>query len=265
MLYGGLSPRRRALLLGVTALAAAGLILAGLNVIRERTRAFPSPDRPGPVVLVPGFGGGVGSLDALAARIRATGREVRVVDLPDGGVGSLTEQAAVLDTYVAQALRGGAPSVDVIGYSAGGVVARLWVQDFGGPRKARRVVTLGSPHHGASIAATGAAGLPGACPVACQQLAPGSRLLQGLSVPVPAPPAWLSVWTEGDETVTPPESARLEGAVNVAVQSLCPRLRLSHSQLPTDAFVTSLVLQAIGTATLTATLTAPRNVSCISS
>jgi pimeloyl-ACP methyl ester carboxylesterase len=242
-------------------LAVAGLVVAGLRVVHELTRAAPPADRPGAVVLVPGFGGGVGSLDGLAARIRATGREVSVVALPDGGVGSLTEQAATLDSHVAQALRGGAPSVDVIGYSAGGVVARLWVQEFGGAYKARRVITLGSPHHGAGIAATGAAGLPQACPVACQQLAPGSRLLQGLSVPVPVPPAWLSVWTLDDETVTPPESARLEGAINVAVQSLCPRLRVSHSQLPTDEFVTALVLGAIGRAALAA----PQNADCVSS
>ncbi|HZM80894.1 MAG TPA: hypothetical protein VFC19_34660 [Candidatus Limnocylindrales bacterium] len=261
MLFGGLSPRRRALLTGIAALAAVGLVLAGFGVVRQVLKALPPADRPGSVVMVPGFGGGIGSLDGLAARIRATGRDVRVVALPDGGVGSLNAQAAVVDTYVAEALRGGAPSVDVIGYSAGGVVARLWVQEYGGQRKARRVVTLGSPHHGASIAAVGAAGLPGACPVACQQLAPGSQLLQGLSVPVPVPPVWLSVWTVDDETVTPPESARLEGAINVAVQSLCPRLRLSHSQLPTDGFVTGLVLRAIGEAALTA----PQNVSCVSS
>ena len=245
-----MSPRRRTLLVAITALAVAGSMLAGFQMIRAATRAAPPADLPGAVILVPGFGGGVGSLDGLAARIRATGREVSVVELPDGGVGSLTGQAATLDSSVTQALRAGAPSVDVIGYSAGGVVARLWVQEFGGAVKARRVITLGSPHHGASIAATGAAGLPGACPIACQQLAPGSSLLQRLSVPVPVPPAWLSVWTADDETVTPPESAKLEGAINVSVQSLCPRSRVSHSQLPTDALVTSMVLAAIGKAAL---------------
>lgn len=239
------------MLTAIAALVAVGVVLAGVRLIRGGPDV-PAPDRPGSVVLVPGFGGGVAALDGLAGRIRATGREVVVVALPDGGVGDLNEQALALDQYVAQALRAGAPSVDVIGYSAGGVVARLWAQNHDGAHKARRVITLGSPHHGANIAAAGTAGLPGACPVACQQLAPGSRFLQGLSAPVRVPPTWLSIWTLDDETVTPPESARLEGAINLTVQSRCPRLRVGHSGLPTNGFVTSVVLEAIGPGALSA-------------
>ncbi len=208
-------------------------------------RAVPDQAEPGAVVLVPGYGGNVASLDALAGAVRVTGRTTVVVELPDGGTGDLRRQAATLDAAVERALRG-AKSVDVIGYSAGGVVARLWVEDHDGATKARRVVTLGSPHHGARIAAAGAAAVPGACPVACQQLAPGSALLASLSGSVPRPPQWMSVWTEQDETVTPPDSARLDGAVNVDVQASCPGRLVSHGQLPSDDYVTTLVLDAIG-------------------
>jgi hypothetical protein len=141
------------------------------------------------------------------------------------------------------------------------VVARLWAQDYDGAHKARRVITLGSPHHGASVAAAGAAAVPGACPTACQQLAPGSRLLAGLTTPVPRPPAWLSLWTVDDQTVTPPDSARLEGAINMPVQSLCPQLQVGHSELPTNAVVTSLVLASIGPGELSES----PPVSCVSS
>jgi triacylglycerol esterase/lipase EstA (alpha/beta hydrolase family) len=143
--------------------------------------------------------------------------------------------------------------VDVVGYSAGGVVARLWVAQDGGAHEARRVVTLGSPLHGAKIAAVGANLVPGACPVACQQLAPGSALLRQLdATPLPAQLPWLSVWSEDDQTVTPPDSALLSGAVNVPLQQICPAEQVAHAQLPTDPLVTGLVLTALGTGPINA-------------
>jgi triacylglycerol lipase len=230
----------------VAAAIAAGLI-AALRPNPREPSGLPSQNRPGPVMLVPGYGGGTGALDVLAGRIRAAGRVAVVVRLPGTGTGSLIADAAVLNTAVNQELARGAPSVDVIGYSAGGVVTLIWARLDDGVAKARRVVTLGSPFHGTRLA-SGAAGLvPGACPVACQQLVPGSSLLASLRASDAADlPRWLSLWTTDDTTVTPPDSARLAGAISVAVQSLCPAARISHSQLPTSPIVTAIVLQAIG-------------------
>src|SRR4051794_4672732 len=139
------------------------LVVAAVAFVIVRTihRARPVPDaaKPGTVLLVPGYGGAVSSLQPLATALRAAGRTVEVVALPDGGTGDLNRQADALDAAAARALRD-APSVDVVGYSAGGVVVRLWVQRHDGVHKARRIVTLGSPHHGAQIAAVGAAVLP---------------------------------------------------------------------------------------------------------
>jgi pimeloyl-ACP methyl ester carboxylesterase len=254
--FAGLSPRRRALLTAVTAATALLAVAVVALVVGPRlfgpTRPVPPQDRPGPVLLVPGFGGGTGGLSVLAGRLRAAGREATVVQLPDDATGDLHDQAAVLDRYATEALRAGAPSVDVVGHSAGGVVARLWAQDHDGAHKARRIITLGSPHHGADLAAAGTAVGPGACPVACQQLAPGNRFLAGLDTPVHRPPQWLALWTTQDETVTPVESARLEGAVNVAVQWICPAAVLSHGDLPTSPLVTRFVLAAIGPGPVTA-------------
>ncbi|GAA4095056.1 esterase/lipase family protein [Actinomadura miaoliensis] len=89
-----------------------------------------------PPALVPGYGGGAAF----------------VLDLPGDGTGDLREQARALDRRLGEALRGGAPSVDVVGHSAGGVVARLWAAEHDGARKARRIVSLGSPHRGAQLA-----------------------------------------------------------------------------------------------------------------
>lgn len=251
--WGGLSPRRR-LLLAVAALvvvagAGTGVAVTGGGSAAPRT-GIPAQDTVGPVLLVPGYGGGQGGLDQLAAAIRAgTGRETKVLTLVGDGTGDLQQQVGVLTDAVEDAYDQGAPSVDVIGYSAGGVVVRLWVAGEGGEHQARRVLTLGSPMHGTTLAAAGGALAPGACPAACQQLTPGSALLTQLP-PIPPGLPWLSIWTQHDQTVVPPDSARLEGAVNVPLQGICPDDRAAHSDLPTDPAVTGLVLQALGTSPL---------------
>jgi len=178
------------------------LILALGILVAVRSLGSDRPDGSNPVVLVPGYGGSQDGLRVLADRIRATGRETRIVSLPGNGTGDLQAQVDALAKAV------GSSTADVIGYSAGGVVTRLWVARGGTPR---RVITLGSPLHGTQLAATGGAVVPDACPVACQQLAPGSALLASIREPVGVP--WLSIWTENDQTVVPPDSARLDGAV----------------------------------------------------
>src|SRR4051812_23560992 len=150
-----MSPRRRLMFTVLAAIAVLCVAVVAVRAVLGRTaRAVPDQARPGAVLLVPGYGGGTGALDQLAGAVRRAGRTVSVVALPGDGTGDLRRQADVLDGAVDAALRS-APSVDVVGYSAGGVVTRLWVQDHDGVHKARRVITLGSPHRGAAIAAAG--------------------------------------------------------------------------------------------------------------
>jgi triacylglycerol lipase len=112
-------------------------------------------------------------------------------------------------------------------------------------------VTVGSPLAGTTVAAAGAASVPDACPVACHQLAPGSAELTELArARVGQRLPWLSVWTTEDRTVTPPDSARLAGATNVALQSVCPDAHVDHGGLPNDPAVAGLVLRALMAAPL---------------
>jgi pimeloyl-ACP methyl ester carboxylesterase len=158
----------------------------------------------------------------------------------------------VLNGYVNSALAAGSGPVTVIGYSAGGVVAWLWYVDYGGAGRTGTIITLGSPLHGARIAAVGTAYDPGLCPVACQQLAPGSALLTRLQQSAQPRPPWLSLWSADDQTVQPPDSARLPGAVNVPLQSVCPGVTIQHSQLPAAPLVVGLVLRTLSAGRVTA-------------
>jgi pimeloyl-ACP methyl ester carboxylesterase len=260
------SPRRR---LVVAAAVVLLIVVAGVVAVRalvgSAEAAQPAPtatarQQPGPVLLLPGYGGSTASLERLAGRLRsATGRDVRVVRAVGNGTGDLTEQARALETTVRDLLAGGAPSVDVVGYSAGGVVARIWADRFGGAGQARRIVTLGSPHHGTEVANVAAQLSPEECPTACRQLAPDSDLLLGLPIGAIAGPRWVSVWTTRDDVVTPPSSGRLEGAVDVQLQAVCPDDRVEHGGLPDDPLVAGVVVRAIAAAPMTSR---PRPAEC---
>ncbi|HEV3399329.1 MAG TPA: lipase, partial [Actinomycetes bacterium] len=97
-----MSPRRRALIV-VTALAVvlglAAAVAAGAGLWR---RAEPELARAAevPVLLVPGYNGTPGSLAVLAARLRAAGRDVEVVSLPDRGTRDLRASAETLAAAV---------------------------------------------------------------------------------------------------------------------------------------------------------------------
>jgi len=249
-----LSYRRRVFVLGMSAVAAAAATTLGLAA--GGVLSGPPPrggSGRGVVVLVPGYGDGTAGIDVLAAHVRTLHLTAEVVALPDHGTGDLGAQAAVLNGYVTRALRTGASQVDVVGYSAGGVVTRLWDAYYRDALQVRRVVTLGSPLNGTRIAAAGAGADPGACPEACQELVPGSSLLTRLNtVALGTRPGWLSLWTTDDQVVRPPGSARLAGAVNVPLQSVCPDLEVTHEELPSDSLVIGIVLRALGPGPLTA-------------
>lgn len=259
-----MSPVRRLLLLGTAVVAvlvlAGALVLHAVRVGGSTSAAAPAvpQDRPGTVVLVPGYGGSTASIEVLAARLEAAGRTAVVVHLPGDGTEDLDLDVPALAAAVRGALAGGAPSVDVVGYSAGGVVARLY-EAGAGAAVTRRVVTLGSPHHGTSLAGLGARLVPAICPAACQQLVPGSSLLTALNKgdETPAGPAWYSLWTAVDQTVTPPDSARLAGATNVRLQDVCPGATTTHGDLPRDPQVQALVLAALGAGPLRAPTRCP--------
>ena len=247
-MLASVSPARRRFLLGLLLLALAAVVaLAAAAGLRDDDPVQPVPQgRAGPVVLVPGYGGGPDSFPALLRALEEAGREAVVVPSVDDNTGDLDEQAQRLGDTVDELLdRTGAPSVDVIGYSAGGVVARLWVRDHGGDAQARRVLTVGSPHHGTELAGLGV--ITG-CPVACEQLVPGSELLDGVNAgdETPPGPAWASVWTTEDQTVLPPDSADLDGALTFTVQSVCPRATTSHGELPGDPVVLATVDSVLG-------------------
>jgi triacylglycerol lipase len=243
---GSVSPRRRvlvvALVVAVVLGAVAALVAAGLAGTAG-PGAGPAASDQAPVLVVPGYNGTPASVGTLAARLRSAGRRVVVVDLPDRGTGDLRASATALGRAVDRA---GAARVDLVGYSAGGVVVRLWLADPARALRARRVVLLGTPNHGTDLAGAAAALDAGLCAGICQ-LAPGSALLAELNRDdeTPPGPAFFSIWTALDQTVIPPATAALDGAANIRVQDVCPSARLGHGDLVTSPLALGLVVEAL--------------------
>jgi triacylglycerol esterase/lipase EstA (alpha/beta hydrolase family) len=244
-----LAPARRRVVVAsmgvlVAAVVVVGIVVALPHVHHHRSGLHPvSQDAQPPILLVPGYGGGTAGLQVMAAALRRTGRQVSIVRLAGDGTGDLNLQADVLEDAVRKAVKAGIGSVDLVGYSAGGVTVRLWARQYDGGAVARRIVTLGSPQHGTDLAALANDVLPDRCPLACQQLATGSQLISQLNSgdETPPGPMWVSIWTRDDEVSTPPQTAKLTGALDFAVQQVCPGAQVSHDQLPASPVVIAMV------------------------
>ena len=63
------------------------------------------------------------------------------------GLTSIENQAVLLGTVIV-AIFGPDQPVDLLGFSMGGVIARVWIQLLGGHRRTRRLISVGSPQQG---------------------------------------------------------------------------------------------------------------------
>ncbi|MEM1055003.1 MAG: alpha/beta fold hydrolase [Bacteroidota bacterium] len=153
-----------------------------------------------PVLLVPGFLDGPGSFALLARRLEREGFETHALTLsPRLATCSLHHFARQVDEAAEQFAE-----VDVVGFSMGGLVSRLWVQRYGGAAKVNRLITLASPHNGSKVAHL----VP---QQAAREMRPGSDLLDDLrqDVEMLEDVRFASLWTPYDFTVLPGRSGEL--------------------------------------------------------
>lgn len=191
-----------------------------------------SPAAKGVVFLVPGYGGSVDSLDVLANGLKQAGWKTEVLAIGDGH-GDLGSYGKLVAERV-RSVPVGVP-VSLVGYSAGGVIVRSSLTEEGVGQRVGRLVTVASPHHGTRIAGLGVVfgKDSGACPLACQQLAPDSEFLSSLPSAGGSGGRVLSIYAgSGDDVVTPIETSILsgEGVENVNLEEKC-RVTLDHGSI----------------------------------
>ncbi|MEU4876126.1 alpha/beta fold hydrolase [Streptomyces sp. NPDC021608] len=206
-------------------------------------RCKPSAAHPRPVVLVHGtLGNSVDNWLALAPYLTVRGYCVFSVDygqLPGvplfHGLGPVDASAGQLSAFVDKVLAAtGAPQVDLVGHSQGGMMPRYYLKFLGGAAKVGALVGIAPDNHGATL--SGLANLlpyfPGAedlitaaTPGLADQL-PGSAFLTKLNAGGDTVPGvrYTVIATQYDEVATPWRSQYLSGSGvrNVLLQDLCP-------------------------------------------
>lgn len=130
-------------------------------------------------------------------------------------LGKVASAARRLGEFVEELCRfHGVDSVDLVGHSMGGVVARYYVALGGGASRVRHLVTLGSPHSGTAVSYFGV-GRP------VHELLPGSALIARLdAAAIPRSVRALAIWSRSDAMVWSEAQARLPGARMLAFDDL---------------------------------------------
>jgi triacylglycerol esterase/lipase EstA (alpha/beta hydrolase family) len=203
----------------------AQLLVPGPTTLGSRLRA--PVRRADPVVLVGGFATSPNLWEPWVRSLRADGFEVHVVDVPQNGLGDMYHAAAAVRDAIegVRRLHGGG-KVDVVAFSEGGLLTRMYIAMGGGRDAVDSLVTLASPHAG-----IGYGGLlnmlshvpligPGV-PESALQLSRGSSLIQELQAAernVSTSVEMTSIYnTHFDGIVYPAASAVVRGARNLNI------------------------------------------------
>ncbi len=166
--------------------------------------------RLAPVLLLHGYGCNSGYWAHLTPRLDAAQISHATLDL--------APVTAPIDAYVPLVEQGvqdllaatGAERVIIVAHSMGGLVARAWMRTYGSGRVAR-VITLGTPHHGTSLASFGIG-------ANALQMRLGGAWLHELAASESAATRALitSIYSHHDNIVAPQTSSELDGARNLA-------------------------------------------------
>jgi pimeloyl-ACP methyl ester carboxylesterase len=171
---------------------------AGLSVVRP-AGFLPLPGArnrgPRPVVVLHGYAMNRANFLPLAYRLARAGLGP-IIGFEYWTLGRTAAAARQLAWFVEHVQNmTGAPQVDVIGHSMGGVVGRYFVQLLGGDGAVANLVTLGSPHLGTDVSEFGI-GHP------TRELLIGSKLVTRLAAaPAPRDTRVLTIFSHADALV----------------------------------------------------------------
>lgn len=183
-----------------------------------------------PTIVIHGFF--TPSATNLPVHVALRRRGVSTYDVPIPGLNtqSVERSSEVLAARVREVLdRTGAPELNLVGVSLGGVIAAHYVRVLEPTARVRRAVTLGSPFDAVKLA--GLVGRLSPALPAARDIAPGSQVIRAIRSATDAPVEIVAIHAEGD-AVVPPEAAMLPGARNL--RAPIGNYPFAHYQLVVD-------------------------------
>jgi triacylglycerol esterase/lipase EstA (alpha/beta hydrolase family) len=178
------------------------------------------------------------------------------------GWGPIATSAGQLGSFIDSVLaKTGAPKVNLVGHSQGGMMPRYYIKFLGGSAKVDKLIGLAASNHGTTLSGLADLGkflglLPAIAsiqPAAIDQTI-GSSFMQQLDKCTNGPNAdicagdpvkYTMIETNGDQIVTPYTNAFLKGATNIEVNKVCPLELSEHLGMAYSQNVAQLTLKAL--------------------
>lgn len=219
----------------------------GLDGVNDLACASPAP----PVVLLHGTLSSIAvDFQVLVPALVAAGRCVFGADDGRDGLGPVRDSATRSATVIRQVLAAtGAPAVDVVGFSQGGLVLRTALRLDGVGALVDTAVLISPSFHGTTSPLVGA--VPAAVCPACADQAAGSALLTELDAggDLDGRVRYAVAVTSADAVVTPWQRQLPDGPADrvrsVVVDQQCPTLVVRHEDMAREPAVVAWTVAAL--------------------
>jgi triacylglycerol lipase len=178
-----------------------------------------------PILLVHGLTDTSSKMRKISRYLRGLGWEVWDIDLiPNNGDSRLEILAQQVADLVERTF---APeqSIDLLGFSMGGLVTRYYLQRLGGMKRVQRYISISAPNNG-TIAGYFSM-RPG-----CIQMRPNSEFIKDLNRDVDRLDQlnFTSIWTPFDLIILPPTSSQLGIGTDISIPVLAHPLMVADSR-----------------------------------